>query len=419
MSRKLIKVALLFLTLLLFTGCTSGNSAPLVPTPSKEETTDDNNEQTTIEEDETAQEAPAEEVPEEKQQTPLDQMIVHFIDVGQADATLLQFADEDGAYTMLIDTGNWNATDVVDYLQAENIADIDIIAISHPHADHIGQLDKIIETVDVGEVWMNGEVVNSEVFDRALAAIENNDVGYDEPAVGDIFDVGPVTVEILHPDGLVGGINDNSLVIRLQYGDVSFLFTGDAERQAESSMLSRNMHVQADILHLGHHGSKTSTNEEFLQAVNPDTAIYSAGVDSQYGHPDQEVVDRVNEHGILLYGTNTHGTIRLETNGVNYSIQTHKDGTLPPQQRKAEPKVEAEVEQQPENMPVSTESCIDINVASHEELQQITHIGSERATLVIEQRPFVSVDELTKVNGIGPARITDIKAQGLACTGGD
>lgn len=406
MPKKLIQIAFLLVALLIFTGCTSGNSEPLVPTSGSDITNDNAVEQETSDEEQPKKE-------EIKQQNPLDKMIVHYIDVGQADATLLQFGDEDGDYTMLIDTGNWNATDVVDYLHAENISDIDIIAISHPHADHIGQLDKIINAFDVGEVWMNGEVVNSEVFDRALAAIENHEVDYDEPAVGDVFDVGPVTVEIIHPDSLAGGINDNSLSMRLQYGDVSFLFTGDAERQAESGMLSRNMHVQAAILHLGHHGSKTSTNDDFLTAVNPEIAIYSAGVDNQYGHPDQEVVDRVNAFGALLYGTDTHGTIRLETDGVTYTIQTHLDGTLP------RVKEEIEVEEKVEDVPVSTGTCVDINHATLEELQQIMHIGIERAALVIEQRPYQSIDQLSKVNGIGPARIQDIKAQGIACTGGD
>ena len=204
-------------------------------------------------------------------------MKVHYIDVGQADATLIEFSDGDDAYSMLIDTGNWNSSDVVSYLQAQNIKNIDIIAITHPHADHIGQLDKIIETFNVDEVWMNGETANSQVFASALAAIEINGVDYYEPEVGDVFDIGPLEIAVLHPKSLAGSTNNNSISMRLQYGDISFLFTGDAEQQAESEMLSQGANLKAQILHVGHHGSNTSSTESFIQSVKPEVAIYSAG----------------------------------------------------------------------------------------------------------------------------------------------
>ena len=128
----------------------------------------------------------------------LSKMKVHYIDVGQADATLLEFGDDNGTYTMLIDTGNWNSSNVVSYLQHQKITSIDIIAITHPHADHIGQVDQIIETFDVTEIWMNGETATSEVFLKALAAIEKNDVDYYEPKRGDVFDIGPLEVTVLY-----------------------------------------------------------------------------------------------------------------------------------------------------------------------------------------------------------------------------
>lgn len=390
MPKNLMKFVLFVFALLIFAGCTSENADSLVETASAD----------TMEDEGSAK----------KPQDSLQDMLVHYINVGQADATLLEFSDEEDSYTMLIDTGNWNATEVVDYLHAENISAIDIITITHPHADHIGQLDKIINTFDVSEVWMNGEISNAEVFERALAAIEDHDIDYYEPTIGDLFDIGPVAVKILHPDSLSGGTNDNSIAIRLQYGDISFLFTGDGELQAERSMLSRGENVQADILHVGHHGSKTSTSEEFLTAVNPAIAIYSAGIDNKYGHPDQEVVDRINSHGALLYGTDTHGTILVETDGVTYTVQTHKDGTIS--------RTPVDIEEIEEIIPIADGSCVDLNYASEEEIQNIIHIGVERAKSVIEQRPFNSIDELTKIKGIGPARIDDIKAQGVACTGG-
>ncbi|MBO1911008.1 MBL fold metallo-hydrolase, partial [Microvirga sp. 3-52] len=240
-----------------------------------------------------------------------------------ADATLLEFSDGTDSYTMLIDTGNWNATDVVSYLHDEKIKSIDIIAITHPHADHIGQLDKIIDAFNVHEVWMNGQSAESDVFLRALDAIEVNGVDYYEPEVGEVFDVGPLEITILHPSSLTGSTNNNSLSMRMTYGDVAFLFTGDAEVQAERDMLTSGANLNADILHVGHHGSNTSTTEDFLNAVNPEIAIYSAGNENQYEHPHEEVVTRLQAHQVLLYGTNTHGTVRVETDGATYSVQTN------------------------------------------------------------------------------------------------
>ncbi len=325
-------------------------------------------------------------------------MKVHYIDVGQADATLLQLVDQNETINLLIDTGDWNASDVVTYLHSQNIKDIDIIAVTHPHADHIGQLDKIIEEFSVTEVWMNGETATSQVFAKSLEAIEKHDVDYYEPEVGEVFDIGPLEITVLHPDSLSANTNNNSLAMRLQYGEVSFLFTGDAEQQAENTILSSGAKIQAKILHLGHHGSNTSSTPDFVQAVNPEIAIYSAGFDNSYGHPDAEVIDRINASNIPLYGTDTHGTIIVETDGITYSIMTNKQGTLPRQS--------------------VGQSCLDINTASEEKLQEITHIGPALANALIKLRPYHTIEELTNIKGIGPARLHDIKSQGLACVGG-
>ncbi len=342
----------------------------------------------------------AEEKKEEVVQQDVDysKMKVHYIDVGQADATLLQFSDNGETINVLIDTGDWNSSEVVTYLQSQKITAINLIAVTHPHADHIGQLEKIINTFSVDEVWMNGETATSQVFAKSLEAIEKNDVDYYEPEVGEVFDIGPLEITVIHPNSLSTNTNNNSLAMRLQYGDVSFLFTGDAEQQAENDILSSGANVNAKILHLGHHGSNTSSTPDFLKAVNPEIAIYSAGVDNSYGHPDAEVINRINSSDIPLYGTDTHGTIIVETDGKSYTVMTNKQGTLP--------------------RPSSGETCLDINTASEEQVQQITHIGPALAVELIKLRPFRSIDELDKIKGIGPARVKDIKSQGLACVGG-
>jgi len=356
--------------------------------------------------------------PVKQQNLPLSKMKVHYIDVGQADATLIEYSQGDEAFAILIDTGDWNSTEVVSYLQARNITDIDIVAVTHPHADHIGQLDKIINTFDVSEVWMNGETTNSQVFSNALAAIEDNSVDYYEPEVGDIFDIGPLEVAVLHPKSLLGDTNNNSIAIRLQYDEVSFLFTGDGEEEAEGEMLTNGANLKADILQVGHHGSKTSTTDSFLKAVNPDVAIYSASDDNQYGHPHIETINRLENSGALVYGTDIHGTVIVETDGKTFSVQTNNQGSIKHTPPKTETDVVPTPEPKKEIQPVSSSSCVNINSASEVELQRIIHIGPARSQELIQLRPYQSVDDLSNIKGIGPARIADILTQGIACTGG-
>ncbi|WP_239984545.1 MBL fold metallo-hydrolase [Lentibacillus sediminis] len=353
----------------------------------------------------------------------LHELQVHFIDAGQADATLFQYGDGEEVYTILYDTGDWRGNDVVNYLAAQNISEIDLIIVSHPDADHIGQLAEIVAAYPVGEVWMSGNESSSDTFQEAIAAVLNSDSDYHEPRTGEEYEIGPMELKVLYPSSITGRSNEESVAVHFTYGDVRFLFTGDAEQAGEMEMLNSGVGVEADILQLGHHGSDTSSAPAFIEAVDPAIAIYSAGADNSYGHPSPEVVSRIQNSGIELYGTDVHGTIVVTTDGENYSIATKEDGTISPENT-------ADAESEPENEEASSnandtaeensaaDSCININEASPEELQEIIHIGPERAQDVISLRPFGSVDDLTRVDGIGPARIADITAEGLACTGG-
>jgi len=410
MIKNMFTSLYLFAGLLIFAGC--GQSTTQSPLPDNV-----NGVSELVEEQGKVVEAEVTD-PVKQQNLPLSKMKVHYIDVGQADATLIEYSQGDEAFAILIDTGDWNSTEVVSYLQARNITDIDIVAVTHPHADHIGQLDKIINTFDVSEVWMNGETTNSQVFSNALAAIEDNSVDYYEPEVGDIFDIGPLEVAVLHPKSLLGDTNNNSIAIRLQYDEVSFLFTGDGEEEAEGEMLTNGANLKADILQVGHHGSKTSTTDSFLKAVNPDVAIYSASDDNQYGHPHIETINRLENSGALVYGTDIHGTVIVETDGKTFSVQTNNQGSIKHTPPKTETDVVPTPEPKKEIQPVSSSSCVNINSASEVELQRIIHIGPARSQELIQLRPYQSVDDLSNIKGIGPARIADILTQGIACTGG-
>ncbi|GGF19182.1 competence protein ComEC [Halobacillus andaensis] len=360
-----------------------------------------------------------EEQPEKEEIS--SELTAHFIDAGQADSTLLEFEDNGQPVRILIDAGNWNSDNVINYLHSRNIEQIDIAVGTHPDADHIGQMDQVISRFNVGEVWMSGNESTSETYERVLDSIESSGTEYDEPRAGDTFDIGPLTIETLYPETVTGNTNRESLSFKMSYGEVDFLFTGDAEAEEESRMLNGAANVEAEILQLGHHGSSTSTSAAFLQAVDPEAAIYSAGESNQYGHPSAEVVQRVQEAGIELYGTDVHGTVEVTTDGENYDITTEKEGNVTSaSEEESESDVESSEGEAEEEQEAAepTGNCVDINSASIEEVQEITQIGPARAEDLIELRPYQSVDDLTKINGIGPARIDEIKAQGVACVGG-
>ena len=352
-------------------------------------------------------------VQKEGTNTHLSELKVHYINVGQADSTVMQFSNDGEDFTILIDAGNWNRTDVVNYLTKQNISDINIAIGTHPDSDHIGQLDKIIAAFDVGEVWLSGNTSNSQTFQRLIHAIDQHEVDYYEPRMGDEFEIGPLEIEILYPETISENDNDESISLKFTYGDVRFIFTGDASTGDELNMVRSGLNLDADILQLGHHGSSTSTHPDFLSAVNPEVAIYSAGVGNSYGHPHEEVVKRIVDSGIDLYGTNVHGTIIVTTDGNTYNVVTEQDGTIsPPTKNNQETESNSSNEQEPNS------SCIDVNTATAEELQEIIHIGPARAEELIQLRPFHSIDELSRINGIGPARLKDIQSQNLACIGG-
>lgn len=364
---------------------------------------------------------------QEKEVNTLSELKVHYIDAGQADATLFQFADGEENYTILYDTGDWNKNDVINYLDAQNIQLIDLVIISHPHADHIGQLAEIIKTFEVGEVWFSGNTSSSKTFQKSVEAIMASDADYYEPRRGETFEIGPMEIEVLHPNKLTGDLNEDSISLRFIYGDMKFVFTGDAYKRQELQMINSDLSVEADILQLGHHGSNTSSDEAFLKAVNPYVAIYSAGKDNSYGHPHHEVVSLIQNLGIDLYGTDVHGTIIVTTDGTDYDLLTKEDGTISPEstgtsnnhtQHNNQLSDDHKKDEQEKNNNKTNKNCININHASFEELQNIIHIGPARAQDIIDQRPFDSIDDLTKIKGIGSARIKDIKDQGLACVGG-
>jgi competence protein ComEC len=268
---------------------------------------------------------PAGEVggPPARAPTAVEGLTVHFLDVGQGDATLLVAPDA----TVLVDTGRHNARDVVAHLERLGVTAIDVLVVTHPHADHLGQFDRVLGAVDVAEAWWSGNTHTTATFDRALAALESSDAAYAEPLAGDVTTVGSLGIEIVHPEKPSGHLDDDSLSLRVTYGAVRLLFTGDAGTTAEAAMVARDPALlAAEVLQVGHHGSAGSTSAPFLAAVAPAVAVYSAGRDNPYGHPHDVVLERLRAADVRVYGTDVHGTVTLVTDGRQWTVTTARPG---------------------------------------------------------------------------------------------
>jgi len=248
----------------------------------------------------------------------LSALTVHFIDVGQGDSILIDLGDVE----ILIDGGD-RSPGAVNYISAYVDGALETMVATHPHADHIGGLIAILDRFEVKEIWLNGDTSTSKTLSDFTNLVNAENATIHEAERGKSIQVGVLTFVILHPTKPLGpDTNNNSIVLSLSYGEIDFLFMGDAERQAESSML--NLISDVEILKVGHHGSRSSSSPDFLNLAKPEVAIYSAGVGNSYGHPHNETLDALNAIGAKIYGTDTSGTIRIATEGKTYSVQTTK-----------------------------------------------------------------------------------------------
>lgn len=249
---------------------------------------------------------------------------VHFIDVGQGDSILIQCPD---GKNMLIDGGPTDAgSSVENYLKNNKINKIDVIIGTHPHADHIGGLITIVKDFDFKSIYMPKVANNTACFRDLLVAIKNKGFKINTPkAGGNINFSSTVTVTILAPnDSNYENLNNYSTVIKLSYGNTTFLFEGDAQDISEQEMLEKGYDLKANVLKVGHHGSYNSTSPEFLKAVSPNYAVISAGEDNKYGHPHKETLKKLHAAGVTVYRTDENGTIIAISNGEKISIKTEK-----------------------------------------------------------------------------------------------
>lgn len=248
---------------------------------------------------------------------------IYYLDVGQADSILLISDSE----AMLIDAGtNAAGSQVVSDLQKYGVNHLNYAVGTHPHEDHIGGLDDVIHTYPVDHVLMPGVTTTTNTFSDVLDAIEANNVALSVPNAGDHYQLGDANVTVMNTLK-TDDRNNASLVLRVTHGSNHFLFTGDAESESEQDMLASGADLSSDVLKVGHHGSRTSTSDPFLQAVRPKDAIISCGSNNSYGHPHAETLAKLS--GCNIWRTDLHGTIKLVSNGSSYTISAEKN-TAPP-----------------------------------------------------------------------------------------
>ncbi len=336
-----------------------------------------------------------------------------FIDVGQGDATLISADD----LHILVDGGT-PRHDVADHLRGEGIGHIDLLVATHPHADHIGGQVGVLERKSVGTIWYSGDEHTTQTFEAWIDAALEADADYREPVRGEGWEAEDLAVTLLHPAAETGGsdLHDRNLVVRIEHGECSALITGDIERDREAEILDAGVEVDADVLELGHHGSRTSTGSRWLDAVQPDIAVVQYRAGNQYDHPHGEVLDRVQATGAEVLGTGAHGSIELSCDSAGeWHIATERTGTVRAGDG-ADDAADAETGGggvTSRGAPPS--SCIDLNRAPRQDLEEIVHIGPNRAEEIVDGRRWSSVGELDELHGIGRVRLQEIKEQGDAC----
>lgn len=247
---------------------------------------------------------------------------VCFFDVGQGDCMLI--TSPNGKY-ILIDSGSTDSKDeVMTFLTEKGVNEIEYAFFTHPHEDHIGAADEIIENIVVKNVYMPDVSTTTQVFNRLLNALEKNkSVNVVQAKAGQKLTLDDIYIEILSPiSEKYDEINEYSIIIKITYGNKKFLFTGDAEIPNEKELLENKIDIDADVLKIGHHGSNSSSSIEFLDAVSPKIAVICCGTANRYGHPHKETLEKLL--GITTLRTDINGTIYIYCDGTKLFTITSK-----------------------------------------------------------------------------------------------
>lgn len=247
---------------------------------------------------------------------------VHFIDVGQADSALIECDGE----TMMIDGGNVADSNVVAaYLKKEDVTELNYVVCSHAHEDHVGGLSGALSVTKADNIYAPKTETNTKAYKNFKKKAEEQNVEIKHPNVGDEIQLGSSTVEFLGPVDENGkDLNSTSIVLKITYGNTSFLFTGDAESDEEEEILNSGADLKSTVLKVGHHGSRTSTSYPFLREVMPQYAVISVEKGNSYGHPNEDTLSKLSDAGVEVYRTDESGDIVMTSDGNSINIVTAK-----------------------------------------------------------------------------------------------
>lgn len=244
-------------------------------------------------------------------------LVISYLDVGQADSILIEMNNK----YALIDAGNnSDGEKLVKYFNDLGIDSFEYVFATHAHEDHIGGMDDIINNFKINNFYMPNYLTTTKTFEDVLDALENNNIGINIPEAGTKFELDQANFEILASNVNVKDINDTSIVIKLTYGLNKFLFMGDLSSSEEENLLDKD--ISADVLKVGHHGSKYSTSTSFLDKVSPQYAIVSVGKNNNYNHPHSSTLAKLENRNIKIFRTDLNGTIKVTSNGTIIKTET-------------------------------------------------------------------------------------------------
>lgn len=247
---------------------------------------------------------------------------VSFIDVGQADSVLIR----NGNYNMLIDAGNnEDGEKLVNYFKSLGIEEFTYVFTTHPHEDHIGGMDDIINNFKIDNYYMSNKLSTTKTFMDVLDALDGRNLKYTVPNKGDTLKLGDANIKVIYPGDDKSNINDSSIVLKITYGKNSFLLTGDATSNVERKIYNED--IKSDVLKVAHHGSSYSSTDVFLDKVKPYYAVISVGKNNIYNHPSNKTLEKLNKRNIKVYRTDLDGTIVFISDGDNLSVKALKTDT--------------------------------------------------------------------------------------------